>query len=101
MKVVAEFCLNIEALDGKTRFTLDQLLTTESLPIREKHFAGNKELRRWPHHDDLSLPKIDKQKEREDESQMKRFLLPERVRKSNEPVGWYLLRLQARRHLFK
>ena len=40
-------------------FTLDQLLTTESLPIREKHFAGNKELRRWPHHDDLSLPKIE------------------------------------------
>ena len=51
MKAVDEFCLNIEALDGKTRFTLDQLLTTESLPIRGKNFAGNKELRRWPHHD--------------------------------------------------
>ena len=45
MEVVYEFCLNIEALDGKTRFTLDQLLTTESLPTREKHFGGNKELR--------------------------------------------------------
>ena len=30
-------CLNIEALDGRMKFTLDRVLTTESLPIGEKH----------------------------------------------------------------
>ena len=29
--------LKIEALDGKTKFTLDQVLMTECLPIGEKH----------------------------------------------------------------
>ena len=52
-------CLNIEALDGRMKFTLDRVLTTESLPIGEKHFASNKELRKWPHLDGIILPEID------------------------------------------
>lgn len=52
-------CLDIEALDGRTRFTLDQVLTTESLPISERHFASNRELRKWPHLDGVSLPEIE------------------------------------------
>ena len=55
-------CLNIEPLVGKTRFTLDHVLTTESLPIGERHFANNKELRKWPHLDGISLPEIDEHK---------------------------------------
>ena len=52
-------CLDIEALDGRMKFTLDRVLTTESLPIGEKHFASNKELRKWPHLDGVSLPEIE------------------------------------------
>ena len=37
-------CLDIEALEGRMKFTLDRFLKTESLPIGEKHFASNKEL---------------------------------------------------------
>ena len=51
--------LNIEALDGRKKFTLDQVLTMESLPIGERHFASNRELRKWPHHEGLSLPEIE------------------------------------------
>ena len=40
------------------KFTLDRVLTTERLPIGEKHFASNKELRKWPHLDGISLPEI-------------------------------------------
>ena len=52
-------CLDIEALDGRMKFTLDRVLTTESLPIGEKHFANNKELRKWPHLDGVSRPEIE------------------------------------------
>ena len=52
-------CLDIEALDGRMKFTLDRVLTTESLPIGKKHFASNKELRKWPHLDGVSLPEIE------------------------------------------
>ena len=52
-------CLDIEALDGGMKFTLDRVLTTESLPIGEKHFASNKELGKWPHLDGVSLPEIE------------------------------------------
>ena len=51
--------LNIEALDGRKKFTLDQVLTMESLPIGERHFASNRELRKWPHLEGLSLPEIE------------------------------------------
>lgn len=51
--------LNIEALDGKTKFVLDQVLTMDSLPIGERHFASNRELRKWPHLDGVSLPEIE------------------------------------------
>ena len=51
--------LKIEALDGKTKFTLDQVLTTERLPIGEKHFTNNRELRKWPHLDGIYLPQVD------------------------------------------
>ena len=51
--------LKIEALDGRTKFTLDQVLTIESLPIGEKHFANNRELRKWPHLDGIHLPEVD------------------------------------------
>ena len=51
--------LDIEALDGKTKFTLDQVLTMESLPIGERHFASNRELTKWPHLDGISLPEIE------------------------------------------
>ncbi|XP_044175347.1 uncharacterized protein LOC114974680 [Acropora millepora] len=54
-----ETCLDIEALDGRMKFTLDRVLTTESLPIGGKHFASNKELRKWPHLDGVSLPEIE------------------------------------------
>ncbi|KAL9956038.1 hypothetical protein ACROYT_G037457 [Oculina patagonica] len=50
--------LDIEALDGRTKFTLDQVLTMESLPIGERHFASNRELTKWPHLDGISLPEI-------------------------------------------
>ena len=50
--------LKIGALDGKTKFTLDQVLTTERLPIGEKHFTNNRELRKWPH----PLPQVDEHK---------------------------------------
>lgn len=33
---------------------------TESLPIGERHFASNRELRKWPHLDGVSLPEIEK-----------------------------------------
>ena len=52
-------CLDIEALAGRMKFTLDRVLTTESLPIGAKHFASNKELRKWPHLDGISLPEIE------------------------------------------
>ena len=52
-------CLDIEAVDGRMKFTLDRVLTTESLPIGEKHFASNKELRKWPHLDGVSRPEIE------------------------------------------
>ena len=51
--------LNIEALDGKTKFVLDQVLTMDSLPIGERHFASNRELRKWPHLNGVSLPEIE------------------------------------------
>ena len=51
--------LDIEALDGKTKFTLDRVLTMESLPIGERHFANNRELTKWPHLDGVSLPEIE------------------------------------------
>ena len=51
--------MKIEALDGKTKFTLDQFLTTERLPIGEKHFANNRELRKLPHLDGIHLPEVD------------------------------------------
>ena len=51
--------MNIEALDGKTKFVLDQVLTMDSLPIGERHFASNRELRKWPHLDGVSLPEIE------------------------------------------
>ena len=54
--------LKIEALDGKTKFTLDQVLTTERLPIGEKHFTNNRELRKWPHLDGIYLPQVDERK---------------------------------------
>ena len=54
--------LKIEALDGKTKFTLDQVLTTECLPIGEKHFANNRELRRCPHLDGIYLSEVDPRK---------------------------------------
>ena len=50
--------MNIEALDGKTKFALDQVLTLDGLPIGERHFAINRELRRWPHLDGVSLFEI-------------------------------------------
>ena len=52
--------LDIEALDGKTKFTLDRVLTMESLPIGERHFANNRELTKWPHLDGVSLPEIER-----------------------------------------
>ena len=52
-------CLDIEAVDGRMKFTLDRVLTTESLPIGEKHFASNKELRKRPHLDCVSRPEIE------------------------------------------
>ena len=55
-------CLKIEALDGKTKFTLDHVLTTERLPIGEKHFANNRELKKWPHLDGIHLPEVDERK---------------------------------------
>ena len=54
--------LKIEALDGKTKFTLDQVLTTERLPIGEKHFTNNRELRKWPHLDGIYFPQVDERK---------------------------------------
>ena len=54
--------LDIEALDGKTKFTLDQVLTMDSLPIGERHFASNRELTKWPHLDGISLPEIEGQR---------------------------------------
>ena len=41
------------------KFTLDRVLTTESLPIGKKHFASNEELRKWPHLYGVSLPEIE------------------------------------------
>ena len=52
-------CLDIEALDERMKVTLDRVLTAESLPIGEKHFASNKELRKWPHLNGVSLPEIE------------------------------------------
>ena len=54
--------LKIETLDGKTKSTLDQVLTTERLPIGEKHFTNNRELRKWPHLDGIYLPQVDERK---------------------------------------
>ena len=54
--------MKIEALDEKTKFTLDQVLTTECLPFGEKHFANNRELRKWPHLDGIHLPEVDEGK---------------------------------------
>ena len=51
-------CLDIEALDGRTKFSLDRVLTTESLRNGKKHFASNKELIKWPQLDGVSLPEI-------------------------------------------
>ena len=51
--------LDIEALDGKAKFTLDWVLTMESLPTGERHFANNRELTKWPHLDGVSLPEIE------------------------------------------
>ena len=51
--------LNIEALDGSKTFSLDQVLTTESLPIGERHFASNKEVKKWPHLNGISLPEVE------------------------------------------
>ena len=54
--------LKIEALDGKTKFILDHVLTTERLPIGEKHFANNRKSRKWPHLDGIHLPEVDERK---------------------------------------
>lgn len=54
--------LDIEALDGETKFTVDNVLTTKSLPIAARHFASNQELKRWPHLSGISIPEIDEKK---------------------------------------
>ena len=54
--------LIIESLDSEAKFTLDRVLTTDSLPIGEIHFAKNRELNKWPHLDGVSFPEIDERK---------------------------------------
>ena len=51
-----EVQLNIESLDGDSKFQLTNVLTTRSLPVSRRHNAINEDLRRWPHLDDVSLP---------------------------------------------
>lgn len=52
--------LNVESLTGDTKFCLENVLTTQSLPVTPKHVASNDELRRWSHLSDVVLPEIEK-----------------------------------------
>lgn len=51
-----EIQLNIESLERDAKFQLDNVFTTDNLPVTPRHMATNEDLKRWPHLRDISLP---------------------------------------------
>ena len=41
-----------------TNFRLENVLTTNHLPVTTKHFATNDDISRWPHLDGIRLPEV-------------------------------------------
>ena len=58
-KVGYEVHLNIGSISDGEEFVLENVLTTDSLPVTSKHIAESKELEEWEHLRDLVLPKIE------------------------------------------
>ena len=58
-KVGYEVHLNIGSISDGEEFVLENVLTTDSLPVTPKHIAESKELEEWEHLRDLVLPKIE------------------------------------------
>lgn len=51
-----EVQLNVESLSGNAKFQLENVLTTDSIPVTPRHMATNEEVKRWPHLQDIILP---------------------------------------------
>ena len=58
-KVGYEVHLNIGSISGSEKFVLENVLTTDNLPVTPKHVAENDELHEWQHLGDLVLLKIE------------------------------------------
>ena len=58
-KVGYEVHLNIGSISGSEKFVLENVLTTDNLPVTPKHVAENDELHEWQHLRNLVLPKIE------------------------------------------
>jgi hypothetical protein len=48
-RTASDVQLEVQALDGSADFTLDHVLTVDNIPVAPRHFASNKELKKWPH----------------------------------------------------
>ena len=57
-----EIDLKIESLVGDAHFSLENVLTTNRLPVMPKHVATNEEIKKWPHLKDLTLREIDRRR---------------------------------------
>ena len=52
-----EVRLDIQSAPGDEKFQLEDVLTTDSLPVTPRHIAKTEEIQKWPHLQDIVLPK--------------------------------------------